>query len=87
MVGPAPVDDAGQNERICSLSAGFAHVCREAGVAFVSVVEGLLASRVWMGEVAVGDGAHPAADGYQTLSELVIAAGWAGWLSGAGRAP
>lgn len=82
MVGPAPVDDPGHNERIRGLSGAFAEVCRGAGVCFVSVVEPLLASRVWMGEVAAGDGAHPAADGYQLLSECVIAGGWADWLRG-----
>jgi hypothetical protein len=35
-----------------------------------------------MEEIASGDGAHPAADGYEVLSELVIAAGWADWLRG-----
>lgn len=54
-----------------------------AGVSFVSVVEPLLASRVWMEEVASGDGAHPAADGYEVLAQLVIVAGWADWLRGA----
>jgi hypothetical protein len=58
-------------------------VCEQAGVAFVSVVEPLLASRVWMSQVAAGDGAHPATEGYEVLSDLVIAAGWADWLRGA----
>lgn len=80
MVGPAPVDDPEQNERIRSLSAAFADVCERAGAAFVGVVGPLLASRVWMTQVAAGDGAHPAAEGYEVLSDLVIAAGWADWL-------
>jgi lysophospholipase L1-like esterase len=49
---------------------------------FVSVVDPLLASQVWMREVAADDGAHPAADGYEALAQLVIAAGWADWLRG-----
>jgi hypothetical protein len=72
-----------QNERIRSLTDSFADVCEQAGTAFVSVVESLLASRVWMTQVAAGDGAHPSAEGYETLSGLVIAAGWADWLRGA----
>lgn len=83
MIGPAPVDDPEQNERIRTLSAVFADVCHRAGVSFVSVVEPLLASQVWMAEVAADDGAHPAAEGYGALSQLVIAAGWADWLRGA----
>jgi lysophospholipase L1-like esterase len=83
MVGPTPVDDPEQNERIHSLSAAFADECSRAGAAFVSVIEPLLASRVWMTQVAAGDGAHPAAEGYKVLSDLVIAAGWTDWLRGA----
>ncbi|HTW41519.1 MAG TPA: GDSL-type esterase/lipase family protein [Solirubrobacteraceae bacterium] len=80
VVGPAPVDDPEQNERIRSLSAAFAEVCRPVGVPFVGVAEPLLASRVWMEEVAAGDGAHPAADGYEILAAHVLAGGWADWL-------
>jgi acyl-CoA thioesterase-1 len=83
MIGPAPVDDPEQNERIRTLSAAFADVCHRAGVPFVSVVEPLLALQVWMAEVAADDGAHPAAEGYEALSRLVIAAGWTDWLRGA----
>jgi acyl-CoA thioesterase I len=82
MVGPAPVDDPEQNERIRSLADAFANLCERAGAAFVSVVELLLASSVWMTQVAAGDGAHPAAEGYKVLSGLVIVAGWADWLRG-----
>jgi acyl-CoA thioesterase I len=82
MVGPAPVDDPTQNERIRSLSAAFEEVCGLSGAMFVSVVDPLLASQAWMREVAADDGAHPAADGYEVLSKLVIAGGWADWLRG-----
>jgi acyl-CoA thioesterase-1 len=82
-VGPAPVDDPEQNERIRSLSVAFAEVCRGPGVPFVSVVEPLLASPVWMQEVAAGDGAHPSTAGYEILAGCVIGAGWADWLRGA----
>jgi acyl-CoA thioesterase I len=82
-LGPAPVDDPEQNERIRSLSGAFAEVCRGPGVPFVSVVELLLASPVWMQEVAAGDGAHPSTAGYEILAGCVIDAGWADWLRGA----
>jgi len=83
MVGPAPVDDREQNVRIRRLSDAFAEVCRRASVPFVRVVEPLLASDVWMQEVAAGDGAHPAANGYEALAGCVIAGGWVDWLRGA----
>jgi lysophospholipase L1-like esterase len=86
VVGPAPVDDGGQNERIISLSASFAGVCAERSTPFVSVIEALLASPVWMEEVAAGDGAHPGAAGYDALAEQVLKRGWLEWLCGPSRA-
>jgi acyl-CoA thioesterase-1 len=80
VVGPAPVDDPEQNRRIHGLSVSFAEVCAERGVPFMSVVEALLASPVWMEQVAVGDGAHPGAEGYDALADLVLAGGWLDWL-------
>jgi acyl-CoA thioesterase-1 len=85
VVGPAPVDEPGHNGRIRSLSGSFAEVCAERGVPFVSVVEPLLASVVWMEQVAAGDGAHPGAEGYDALAELVLAGGWLDWLRAEAR--
>jgi acyl-CoA thioesterase-1 len=79
-VGPAPVEDAEQNEHIHSLSASFAGVCAERSTRFVSVVEPLLASRTWMDQVATGDGAHPGSAGYDALADQVLNGGWLEWL-------
>jgi acyl-CoA thioesterase I len=84
-VGPARVDDAAQNERIRLLSVAFEQVCDRFAVPFVDVVEPLLASSVWMSEVAAGDGAHPGAEGYQALAGVVLDGGWMGWLQRAHR--
>jgi acyl-CoA thioesterase-1 len=80
VLGPAPVDDPEQNRRIQSLSVSFAEVCAERGVPFVSVIEPLLASPVWMEQIAGGDGAHPGTEGYDALADLVLAGGWLDWL-------
>lgn len=85
VLGPAPVDDPEQNRRIHGLSVSFAEVCAEPGVPFVSVIEPLLASPVWMEQVAVGDGAHPGAEGYDALAHLVLAGGWLDWLRAEAR--
>jgi lysophospholipase L1-like esterase len=82
VIGPAPVDDAEQNRRIQRLSGVFADMCTENGTPFVGVVEPLLASETWREQVARDDGAHPAAEGYAVLAELVLASGWADWLRG-----
>ncbi len=84
LVGPAPVDDPEQNRRIEDLSTSFADVCVARGTPFVGVFESLLASRVWMAEVTAGDGAHPSSEGYDVLSQLVLAGGFLDWLGIAG---
>jgi acyl-CoA thioesterase I len=80
VIGPAPVDDPEQNRRIHRLSASFGGLCAERGVPFVDVIETLLASPVWIEQIAAGDGAHPGADGYDALAPLVLAGGWLDWL-------
>ena len=80
VVGPAPVDDVEQTERINSLSASFAGVYAERGAPFVSVVEPLLASLAWIDQVAAGDGAHPGAAGYDAFADEVLNGGWLEWL-------
>jgi len=80
VVGPAPVGDPQQNERILALSASFSDVCSTTGVRFISVVEQLLDAGIWMTQVMAGDGAHPAAEGYEVFAELILAAGWTDWL-------
>ncbi len=82
VVGPAPVDDAGQNRRIQTLSGALGETCATHGVPFLSVIEPLLASDVWSEQVGSGDGAHPAAAGYDALAQLVLAGGWLDWLRG-----
>jgi acyl-CoA thioesterase-1 len=80
VIGPAPVDDPQQNERIQALSASFEDLCSNAGVRFIRVVEQLLDAPSWMSQVRAGDGAHPAAEGYDELANLILAAGWTNWL-------
>ena len=79
MIGPPPVADRVQNRRIAALDAQFAAVCAETGAPYVTVFAPLRDAPVWMDEVAAGDGAHPAAAGYDLLTDLVEPA-WQEWL-------
>ena len=79
MVGPPPVADPVQNRRIAALDAQFAAICAETGAPYVTVFAPLRDAPVWMDEVAAGDGAHPAAAGYDLLTDLVEPA-WQEWL-------
>lgn len=76
VVGPPPITDPAQNQRIAGLDATFSGVCADAGVGYVGVFTELSADPTWMRQVAEDDGAHPGADGYRRLAELV----WTRWL-------
>jgi acyl-CoA thioesterase-1 len=80
VVGPPPVSDTAQNQRTAALDSAFADVCHGAGVRYVGVFDDLLGNATWMRQVGEGDGAHPAAAGYQVLADLVWPH-WRGWLS------
>jgi len=80
VVGPAPVGDPSRDDRLVALSASFAELAAQRGVPFVDVIEALRASQAWTGEAAAGDGAHPAAGGYEQFARLVLAGGFVDWL-------
>jgi len=79
VVGPPPVADEAQNRRIAALDERFAATATDAGVAYVAVFATLRQASGWVNEVTAGDGAHPAAEGYDILADLVAPA-WLEWL-------
>ncbi|MFW6186489.1 MAG: GNAT family N-acetyltransferase [Actinomycetota bacterium] len=79
VVGPPPVADPGHNQRILDLDRAFHRLCGARGVHYVSVAGALLHDPTWMAEVSAGDGAHPAATGYDRLTHLIRPA-WHEWL-------
>lgn len=81
VVGPPPVDDRVQNRRITALDAQLNATAEELGVPYVSVYAALAADPRWTDEIERGDGAHPGAQGYALLAELVEPA-WRCWIRG-----
>lgn len=77
VVGPPPVADRTQNGRIERIDEQFGSVCARAGVGYIGVFPALASNRIWTREVALGDGAHPSAGGYEALAGLV----WPAWLA------
>ena len=77
LVGPPPIGDVEQNERIRRLSQLMGDVAVDEGVPFLSVFEALSQDPVWMAEVNADDGAHPRAAGYAKLAALVDR--WPAW--------
>lgn len=80
VVGPAPIADDDENERIAELSYAYRMLCARHRVPFVPLVEELRDNEIWRREIAAGDGAHPGAAGYAEIARLVLAAGWLDWL-------
>ncbi len=80
-VGPPPVSEEIQNQRIHELCGHFRAAACELGVPYLPVYEALQRDPVWMQEVAAGDGSHPGAAGYERLAQLILAADfW--WFKG-----
>jgi acyl-CoA thioesterase-1 len=79
VVGPPPVGDIDHNARIANLDTVLRRVSCEAGVAYITTLTPLQESHVWMHQVAAGDAAHPGAEGYALLADLVWPY-WANWL-------
>lgn len=82
VLGPAPIDNPAQNHRIEELSASLSEACIEWGTPFIASFGSLLASQIWMEQVAADDGAHPSSEGYSVLAEIVLAGGFLDWLQG-----
>jgi acyl-CoA thioesterase-1 len=80
VVGPPPVADAQHNQRIEHLDALFRTGCPEAAVPYVSVLSRCAATSPRARRSSGGDGAHPAAGGYQHLAKLVWPT-WHGWAT------
>jgi len=77
MVGPPPIDDAVQNERIEALDVQLADLCQDQSVPYLSVFEALLKQPLWLEEVSRNDGAHPRAGGYTLWMDLIK--NWPEW--------
>ncbi len=78
-LGPPPIADNAQNERIARLDHAYSAVAADEGVTYISTFMALTANSVWMEQVAQEDGAHPANEGYVAYARLV-SQGWEDWI-------
>ncbi|GCE21245.1 GDSL-type esterase/lipase family protein [Dictyobacter kobayashii] len=77
MVGPPPMPEDEQNQRIAWLSARFDQLCQELAIPYLATFEPLLRVEAWKSEALANDGAHPRAHGYSAFAQLVQ--GWPAW--------
>lgn len=71
-IGPTPVDNDEQNNRIRKLSDQFNLLAKDTGVDYLPVYSSLISNPIWREEVRKGDGSHPDSAGYTVLSELIL---------------
>ena len=71
MVGPPPVLDDEQNERIESLSVAFARETQTLGVPYIDLFSALCADDAYKREVAENDGSHPRSEGYSKMARII----------------
>ena len=77
MVGPPPVNDDVQNERIKNLSEAFARIAKMLDVHYIDLYPSLVSDKDYMREIAGGDGAHPGGIGYKKMAGIIGASpGW-----------
>jgi lysophospholipase L1-like esterase len=77
VVGPPPSGDAEQVARIAILSGRIGAIRGERDIPFLSSLETLSRTDVWLREAQEGDGAHPNSGGYAILADLVSE--WTAW--------
>jgi lysophospholipase L1-like esterase len=80
VLSPGPSGIPEHDARSRALGERFGEVCAERGLAYIPVLDDLLASDAWSTSAQSNDGLHPGAAGYAVLAELVLKAGWLEWL-------
>jgi lysophospholipase L1-like esterase len=73
VVGPPPIPDAARQVRIEALNETLGQLCVHMKVPFIDVFRPLAVDGLWNAEAAAWDGAHPGADGYQRMADLIVA--------------
>jgi lysophospholipase L1-like esterase len=72
LIGPPPSPEPLQRARIASVGDALRIVSNQLRIAYIDVFTPLREAGVWEAEAAEGDGAHPGADGYQQMADLVM---------------
>ncbi len=71
MVGPPPVAEADQNNRIGSLSKAFSREAQALGVPYIELFSYLASDEEYQQEVSRYDGAHPGSHGYEKITHII----------------
>jgi len=83
VIGPLPVSDAAQDNRIEELCKLYAQTAKELGVPYLPLAGEMFRNSAWIHAVAAGDGTHPDASGYTLIAERVQQ--WPAWWFSSSR--
>ncbi len=72
MLGPPPVAEDRQNERIMALSEAFAKEAGVSGVPYIDLFTPLVSDTAYRREVTDNDGSHPRSAGYAKMAQIVL---------------
>ena len=72
MLGPPPVGEGEQNERIMALSQAFAKEAKALGVPYIDLFSPLASDAAYKREVSSNDGSHPRSGGYTKMAHIVL---------------
>ncbi|PLA74456.1 lipase [Hydrogenovibrio sp. SC-1] len=75
VIGPPPVNDDTQNQRIQTLSKSMQFEAEQAGIPFIVLFDALVQDSAYLAEIAQNDGAHPKANGYDKMAQLILQSG------------
>ncbi|MGW4530474.1 GDSL-type esterase/lipase family protein [Nocardia sp. NPDC004340] len=83
VVAPPPNVDDEHNARLLDLDVRYAELCEQAQAPYLRAHQPLRENRIWMRDIAAGDGFHPSATGYDEFAAL-LAPHWLLWLADPG---
>ncbi|WP_267896655.1 GDSL-type esterase/lipase family protein [Salinibius halmophilus] len=74
-VGPPPIANAEQNERIAALSHAYEGVCNELGVPFIELFSPLVDDALIAQQAKAFDGSHPRQYGFEKMAKVIAESG------------
>ena len=72
MLGPPPVGEEEQNERIMTLSQDFAKEAKTLGIPYIDLFSPLAGDVAYKREILSNDGSHPRKGGYTKMANIVL---------------
>jgi len=71
LVGPPPIDDREQNQRIKSLCDQFKYHADLLSVPYIDIYSLLIDDQDYIQEISKNDGAHPKSNGYRKIAKII----------------